>query len=122
VGAQTSGTLKITGAQLEPGDVATPFERLPIGETLMLCQRYFYSATNGYGFGYSPGGATRAGTVLFQSQMRTTPTLSATGLTYNNGSALTFEGITVNGSGFYLTVTAGGGYYVNFSYTAAAEL
>lgn len=41
VGAQTSGTLKITGAQLEPGDVATPFERLPIGETLILCQRYY---------------------------------------------------------------------------------
>jgi hypothetical protein len=40
VGAQTSGTWKITGVQLEAGSLATPFERLPIGETLMLCQRY----------------------------------------------------------------------------------
>jgi hypothetical protein len=41
VGAQTSGTFTITGVQLESGSYATPFERLPIGEVLLLCQRYY---------------------------------------------------------------------------------
>ena len=29
-----------TDVQLEPGNVATPFEQRPIGEELTLCQRY----------------------------------------------------------------------------------
>ena len=33
--------LNITQVQLEQGSVATPFEILPIGETLSLCQRYY---------------------------------------------------------------------------------
>jgi hypothetical protein len=36
-------TFYVTGVQLEAGSLATPFERLPIGETLMLCQRYYFS-------------------------------------------------------------------------------
>jgi hypothetical protein len=37
----TSGTFDLTGVQLEPGPVATPFEQRPIGTELALCQRYF---------------------------------------------------------------------------------
>jgi hypothetical protein len=37
----TSGTFDIAQVQLEPGPVATPFERRPIGAELVLCQRYF---------------------------------------------------------------------------------
>jgi hypothetical protein len=33
--------LYVTDVQLEPGPVATPFERRPIGTELALCQRYF---------------------------------------------------------------------------------
>jgi hypothetical protein len=47
VGAQTSGTWTIGNVQLEPGSVATPFERRPIGTELALCQRYYLSATTG---------------------------------------------------------------------------
>jgi hypothetical protein len=42
VGAQTSGTWTIGNVQLEPGPVATPFERRSYGQELVLCQRYFY--------------------------------------------------------------------------------
>jgi hypothetical protein len=36
----------ITEIQLEPGSVATPFERRPIGTELALCQRYFEKSYN----------------------------------------------------------------------------
>jgi len=41
VGAQTSGTWTIGNVQLEPGTVATPFERRSFGQELALCQRYY---------------------------------------------------------------------------------
>ena len=36
----------ITGVQLEPGPVATPFEHRPIGLELSLCQRYYQRYDN----------------------------------------------------------------------------
>jgi hypothetical protein len=36
-----TGASNLTGVQLEPGPVATPFEQIPIGLELSLCQRYF---------------------------------------------------------------------------------
>lgn len=41
VQAQTSGTWTIGNVQLEPGTVATPFERRSFGQELALCQRYY---------------------------------------------------------------------------------
>jgi hypothetical protein len=81
VGAQTSGTWTIGNFQIEAGSSATPFERLPIGETLMLCQRYATVLPNSGGFG--PSGSlysTTAGVVFFKFPvtMRATPTLSGT--------------------------------------------
>jgi len=37
----TANDFFLTGVQLEPGSVATPFERRPIGTELALCQRYY---------------------------------------------------------------------------------
>jgi hypothetical protein len=41
VGAFTSGTITITGVQLERGSNATSFDVRPYGTELSLCQRYF---------------------------------------------------------------------------------
>jgi len=44
-------TFQHTGVQFELGDVATPFELLPIADDLARCQRYFYKflSTDVYG-------------------------------------------------------------------------
>jgi hypothetical protein len=49
VGAQTSGTWSIGNWQLEFGSVATPFEQIPIGLSLQLCQRYLPAALSSSG-------------------------------------------------------------------------
>jgi len=74
----TSDSLFITGVQLEPGTVATPFERRIYGQELALCQRYYQSiASGGLQAGYyGGGGQTYAATVLFPAQMRVTPTIT----------------------------------------------
>ena len=55
---QQSGTFEIAKVQVEPGPVATPFERRPIGTELALCQRYFNKS---YAVGTNPGTVTTAG-------------------------------------------------------------
>jgi hypothetical protein len=44
-GTNLEASLSLTNVQLEAGNVATPFERRPIGTELALCQRYYYQAT-----------------------------------------------------------------------------
>lgn len=61
-GAFTSGTITITGVQLELGSVATPFEVRSVGTELALCQRYYEKS---YDTGTAPGSATTDGACFF---------------------------------------------------------
>jgi len=96
VGAQTSGTWVIGNVQLEPGSIATPFERRQYGQEVSLCQRYYCKT---FSLGTAPGnnvtsngslkGATRNGSTnepsanwKFPVSMRTEPTVTL----YNTGS------------------------------------
>lgn len=89
VGAQTSQTWQINNVQLEPGTVATPFERRQYGQELLLCQRYYQmsydigtvpgTATNLglYAFGVALNGSTPGpGSIPFRVNMRAAPTIS----------------------------------------------
>ena len=84
----TSGaTFYITGVQLEAGSTASPFAHENYGDTLRKCQRYFqlidYSTSNGgiaanwYQF-----------TIPFLMAMRATPTMVASQILSNTGSAI----------------------------------
>ena len=55
---QQSGTFEIAQVQLEPGPVATAFEKRPIGTELALCQRYFNKS---YAVETNPGIVTTSG-------------------------------------------------------------
>ena len=90
-GAFTSGTLTITGVQLEAGSVATPFEFKSIGDTLVLCQRYYYKlkaatafANAGVGRAYSTTNAQAM--IGLPVSMRTGPTGSYSALSDWNDS------------------------------------
>jgi hypothetical protein len=55
---QQSGTFDIAQVQVEPGPIATTFERRPIGTELSLCQRYFCKS---YDLETAPGTVTTNG-------------------------------------------------------------
>jgi len=88
-GAFTSGTITITGVQLEVGAVATGFDWRPYGTELALCQRYYqiYTTPHMSGAANGPQSAGRVG-MNFIGQMRTAPT-SVVGLfTFFDGSGV----------------------------------
>lgn len=75
----------LTGVQLQPGPVCTPFINETYGETLMKCYRYYvrlYQNTSdfAFGYGYKYAGQASAISVPLPTRMRTTPTPSFSGL------------------------------------------
>jgi hypothetical protein len=62
----------VTGCQLEPGPVATPFEQRPIGTELALCRRYYIRTTI-----QVESVSTGGNTPVYHWGMRTTPTVTA---------------------------------------------
>lgn len=63
----------ITNVQLEVGPVATPFEQLPIGMELALCQRYFETNITFAFASYALAGANLCASVPFAVVKRATP-------------------------------------------------
>jgi len=121
--AQTSGTCQITGVQLEPGSVATPFERLSIGETLMLCQRYYFTGLYVFSGGTTTAGGISVGQgITFSTPMRVSPTITLSATNYVNTGA--YSTGASSSSGLYLIsiTTAAGGYLASASVDGSSEL
>jgi hypothetical protein len=122
LGAFTSGTFAITNVQLEPGAVATPFERRPIGTELALCQRY-YSILDKVALARWAAGGTFGGGVTYFTYlqtMRTTPsvTRAVNAATYDNPS---FD-LTAYGGIVYFNAGTTIGDYADYLLRFAAEL
>jgi hypothetical protein len=82
----SSATWQITGVQLERNTTATPFEWLPYGTELALCQRYFQVIVSGSGYFSNASAQTSTnafGMYTLPVTMRTAPTGSVvTGTNY----------------------------------------
>jgi len=131
-GAFTSGTLTITGVQLENGSIATPFEHRPIGVSLALCQRYYiysnYGGAQTYSTaidGYATGsGGIDIGSIFYPVAMRVSPTVAFPAAAYTNASSITGGSSVYSPLSFDVAVTGSGSgrVGVDFTYTASAEL
>jgi hypothetical protein len=97
MGAQSTTQFYFGDIQLEPGTVATPFERRSYSLEEMLCQRYFRRYTGARIVGYALGGNEITQYLAFSPPMRIAPTMAtiaggssvnATALNYINASAL----------------------------------
>jgi hypothetical protein len=121
VGSGVTRTLE--DVQLEPGTVATPFERRPIGTELALCQRYYIQNAHASPWRKYVVNVHRE-YVPFPVRMRTAPTLTKTTSTpvnlgtdntgaYDTGLVIDLQ-FTAGGTG----VLDIGGYFI----AASAEL
>ena len=105
----TANDFFITGVQLEPGPVATPFERRPIGTELALCQRYFQKAL-------ATHTATTTDMVYLKEVMRSGPTIAITQI---GGATVSVSVGSYTGQDAFRVGSASAGDY---TFTASAEL
>ena len=121
-----STTWFLTGVQLERNTTATPFEWLPYGTELALCQRYFQYirvATQAYANAAMDTG----GSTSFPVNMRTAPTITWT-VNFRSASApasgasyVTYNNDTF-GTGVYANVSGAGNYYWYLTGSCVSEL
>jgi hypothetical protein len=117
--ATNGATFYITGVQLEPGTVATPFERRSYGAELALCQRYYERITGSSSSSYANGSIAFSnnwrGDLSFRTTKRAAPT-------FNSSAASTFyvqgNGLTSIPSAISLTLATASSAYLSATVTA----
>jgi hypothetical protein len=124
-------TFSVTGVQLEPGNVATPFEHRFYGQELALCKRYaqwvpfnqqFFSNAVG-------GGETHESTMTWPVEMRTNPNAASltadpntTQFVLNNGFNAISRLTPYGGSAVLSSSGQGSSYVVGYRSFLSAEL
>jgi hypothetical protein len=117
--AGASDWVQITGVQLEPGPVATPFERRLYGQELALCQRYYLLIGDGtlIASGYLTSGSYLDAMVRWPVTMRASPVVAVNGtwnVSGNNGQpTVSLSG--ASGASLRVTATATGQVYATVS-------
>jgi hypothetical protein len=115
----TGATFYITGIQLEPGTVATPFERRSYGQELALCQRYYQAISR---IDWNPNtyaGGTPYYQMFYKVSMRAAATLTLGTPGTGSGAWVADQG-TVDGCRVYAASTSTITTYGNN--TVASEL
>jgi hypothetical protein len=101
----TSGaTFYITGVQLEAGSVATPFERVPYGTQLVLCQRYYEEVPDGRITGYHS--TTVRAPFQWKVNKRAAPTVTFSESNLSTGAAVTLSASNLTEYGMSINATA----------------
>jgi hypothetical protein len=120
----TANDFFITGVQLEPGAVATPFERRIFGQELALCQRYYEAGNLSLFSGNVTSGSPYNSVVKYSTQKRATPTVTLTNQSATNLPSTVGSVLSPADTGFREERVANGtgtGFFVS-SWTASAEL
>ena len=125
-GTNTSHNFFLTGVQFEVGNSATDFEHRSFAEELRLCQRYYIDTRSG---GSSYGGCSMPRSVYFYDGAGNAGALTEDGAAQNRGCTAAFHskhginGAESNNTGSgHFSSSAGGGYHIQGTYTANAEL
>jgi hypothetical protein len=123
---QQSGTFDIAQVQVEPGPIATTFERRPIGTELSLCQRYYeVSEVNRSIFsGNVTSGQGYRANVGYQTAKRASATVTLDDGGEASNFPATVGSVAFGLQGFAENRTANGsgrGLYIS-NWTASAEL
>lgn len=120
-GSFTSGTLDVTGVQVELGNVATSFEHRIYSNELAMCQWYF--ETGSFFFrGYDVASGSVGGTRGFVTTKRAVPVMTLAPFSYSNASGAIATNITRDSVGFSATVTATGAAQGFINWTASSEI
>lgn len=109
-----AGTIQLANLKLEPGSVATPFQRRPTSVDLALCQRYYERRTVGSqsnerlaGTGLANGSTSAQFPIQHYVQKRATPSINVVNLsgtaTYDGSASGNPTGWSVDNTGLHIT-------------------
>jgi hypothetical protein len=123
VGAQTSGAWVIGNVQLEPGSVATPFERPLYSKQLADCQRYYQKFPAILISGYAGISTVYYSSYLFPVELRTIPTILYSNFTNSNSGNASTNAVGTKVWRVQATMTAlGNGFSIFDAETSGTEL